>query len=408
MTRLSRIHPYPAMMADSLAVALCQRIVSRHSRVIDPFCGTARTLFAAAAVGASSVGVDTNPLALLIARAKEYRGRCRGLRRLLNDLPSHAVGHRPIGMELQPGRSVAYFGRRVEDGLASLIGAVNSAALSRGETAVAATVLSASAREASYCRLDQWKLHRLSVADRRYRARADVIRIFRRRLINALRELRSPFTAPPSRVIQGDARCLVSELERSGHLHYFDHLITSPPYGDSRTTVQYGGMASLLLGVLRHINGAGLAWAPTGTIDNACLGGSTPGGDSQALAASYWVSSHDTSATKRVGSFLSDMLHVVDQISAVMRQRGTATFVVARRRVLGRPVMLDVFLEDAFRAHGWSLAWRDTRRIAGKLTPSRVDVRGRSPGRALRRPTMREEIVVHFVKTRRRASVMRS
>src|SRR5687768_12034639 len=69
-TRLSRWHPYPAMIADDLATELASLHVRQGSRVLDPFCGSGRLLMAAAAKGASCFGYDVNPLARLLTEAK--------------------------------------------------------------------------------------------------------------------------------------------------------------------------------------------------------------------------------------------------------------------------------------------------------------------------------------------------
>ena len=70
VTRLSSIHPYPAMIADPLAEQLANEFVSTGMRVLDPFCGTGRTLLAAAARGADCIGFDVNPHAVLLVKAK--------------------------------------------------------------------------------------------------------------------------------------------------------------------------------------------------------------------------------------------------------------------------------------------------------------------------------------------------
>src|SRR5882672_1964009 len=72
-TRLNRIHPYPAMIADDFALCTAMRYVREGSVVLDPFCGTGRTLYAAASFGADCFGIDINPLAVMIARAKSVK-----------------------------------------------------------------------------------------------------------------------------------------------------------------------------------------------------------------------------------------------------------------------------------------------------------------------------------------------
>src|SRR6266540_1186769 len=82
-TRLSQIHPYPAMIADRVAIELAERFVTVGDRVLDPFCGTGRTVIAAAARGAECVGVDVNPLAVLLVRAKVSKPRPEELEGIL-------------------------------------------------------------------------------------------------------------------------------------------------------------------------------------------------------------------------------------------------------------------------------------------------------------------------------------
>src|SRR3954468_14943578 len=68
-TPFSRLHPYPAMVGDDLAFALCREYVLPGARLIDPFCGSGKFL-TAAPQAAVRVGIDVNPLAWLVTTAK--------------------------------------------------------------------------------------------------------------------------------------------------------------------------------------------------------------------------------------------------------------------------------------------------------------------------------------------------
>src|SRR5580692_1826058 len=68
-TRLSRLHPYPAMVGDELAFSLARQYVPPQASVLDPFCGSGKLLIAAEDA-AIRVGIDTNPLAWLLTKAK--------------------------------------------------------------------------------------------------------------------------------------------------------------------------------------------------------------------------------------------------------------------------------------------------------------------------------------------------
>src|SRR5213594_3721282 len=91
MTRLSRLHPYPGMIADDLALRLCRKYVKRGYRVLDPFCGTGRTLLAAAEHGGIGVGIDTNPLATLLVSAKAGPANIGVLKKLHDEIASQPL-----------------------------------------------------------------------------------------------------------------------------------------------------------------------------------------------------------------------------------------------------------------------------------------------------------------------------
>jgi hypothetical protein len=67
--RLNGVCPYFTMFKLSVP----QRIISRHRNakiVLDPFCGRGTSLYAARLHGRESIGIDNNPVAVAISRAK--------------------------------------------------------------------------------------------------------------------------------------------------------------------------------------------------------------------------------------------------------------------------------------------------------------------------------------------------
>jgi hypothetical protein len=68
-------HTYPARMHPATARALVELFCDHAPRgavVVDPFAGSGTTLVEARAAGVGALGVDLNPLAVLIARAKTW------------------------------------------------------------------------------------------------------------------------------------------------------------------------------------------------------------------------------------------------------------------------------------------------------------------------------------------------
>lgn len=68
---LDGIHPYPAKFISSIPRTLIEMFRPEHGlAVFDPFCGSGTTLSAAVDAGLPCIGVDLNPIAVLISRLR--------------------------------------------------------------------------------------------------------------------------------------------------------------------------------------------------------------------------------------------------------------------------------------------------------------------------------------------------
>lgn len=64
------IHPYPAKFIPQIPHHFIKKYSSDGDTVLDPFCGSGTTLVESMLIGRPSIGVDVNPIATLISRAK--------------------------------------------------------------------------------------------------------------------------------------------------------------------------------------------------------------------------------------------------------------------------------------------------------------------------------------------------
>jgi SAM-dependent methyltransferase len=395
------------MIADQVAAQLGQQFVTPGQRVLDPFCGTGRTLVAAAEHGAECIGVDVNPLATLLTHAKFSQPRIRILEKLLVSLPgSTSAAPRRSIQNLELGRKVEWFSPEIRRELSALISWINDACLEHHELNFVAAILSATVREVSYCRDDQWKLHRIPQEARSCFYKSPWV-VFERRLRSSLRDLVSATQLTGTlRVMTGDTRRLSEVLELYEEPRGFDVVITSPPYGDSRTTVQYGAMSAISLGILRHLRGLDLEIITGGEIDRRCLGGQAIKPNplkscSFLLRPQHWRGGTQNPARDRVYRFLWDLELCAKEIAKVLRRGGRAVFVIARRSIGGWQLKLDRFLIDAFLRQNIRLESLRTRRIEGKTTPLVINSRGHTTRKGVsskRVCTMREEYILTFRK----------
>lgn len=67
------IHPYPAKFIPQIPKTLIRELASVGDTILDPFCGSGTTLIEALRLECNAIGIDANPLACLISRAKSAR-----------------------------------------------------------------------------------------------------------------------------------------------------------------------------------------------------------------------------------------------------------------------------------------------------------------------------------------------
>lgn len=82
-------HPFPARMAPELALRALER-QSSGSKVLDPMCGSGTVLRTALASGHSAIGVDMDPLAVLMAGVWSRKTSCVGLGKAAEEIVTRA------------------------------------------------------------------------------------------------------------------------------------------------------------------------------------------------------------------------------------------------------------------------------------------------------------------------------
>ena len=85
----------------------------------------------------------------------------------------------------------------------------------------------------------------------------------------------------------------------------FDVVLTSPPYGDSQTTVQYGAASALCLSVVSRLNGFEVLSTTGAVVDGNCLGRQHRTGLDMAIDP-YWSGRSTSWEGRMVDRFLDD------------------------------------------------------------------------------------------------------
>jgi hypothetical protein len=390
------------MVADDLALSLAARYVRAGDAVLDPFCGSGR-LLAAVLQPSVRVGIDTNPLACLLTKAKLADADADVLSAMLADLHRAREITCASALCLQKCRKVEWFAPAALHELGQIVSWINVLGLADPERLLVAAALSGAARDVSFARRNCWKLHRLA-ADARANLTASAWAAFERRLHYCLQEiLRSPLPAGRTQVGLADARRLRQKEPVHSWNEAFDVVLTSPPYGDSRTTVQYGAASSLCLDFVSHIEGFEEYFAAGGSIDSRCLGGKILSvADGLGDIHRYWAGRKGTRIARSVAAFLADYAEACAGIAQCLRPGGTAVLVVGQRSTGGFRLKLDRFTADCLGSHGLVPVSIEHRRLREKWVPRRINRFARCASldrrtKGLTR-TMSNEVILAFQK----------
>ncbi len=147
-----------------------------------------------------------------------------------------------------------------------------------------------------------------------------------------------------------------------------DIVVTSPPYGDSGTTVAYGQYSRL--------SAAWLELEEPDKIDRKLMGGKTvkevSSFPSEALNnAIENIKKSDEKRAREVVSFYVDLHTSISNVAKVIKQNGYACYVVGNRKVKGVVLPTDIAVKDFFGNYGFEYVNTFMRSIPNKRMPSR-------------------------------------
>lgn len=249
-TRLNALCPYYTMYPLSFPLAILQKRARAKEWVLDPFCGRGTTNFAARLIGLPSVGIDSSPIAVAIAKSKLISEIPRRIVSECKDiLQESSIDEAPDG----PFWSLAYHEKTLQD-LCKLRKALRDDCTSKARIALRAIILGAlhgplRKREPSYFsnQCPRTFAPKPAYAARFWKNRdmkpnyVDVVGLVGRK---ASYYLEQPPREVDGFILEGDSRepSYFSSKER------FSWVITSPPYYGMKTYVQDQWLRSWFLG----------------------------------------------------------------------------------------------------------------------------------------------------------------
>lgn len=364
-------HNYPAMMIPQIAERILIKYGAGSHLLFDPYCGTGTSLVEANLKGINAIGTDLNPLARLIAKTKTTKINLQILDLYLKDFNDYMFSlmfnfNSKLSILIPEIKNIDFwFDKNVQEKLATIKAFINKIE----EESVSnffKTAFSETVRESSFTRNSEFKLFRMT-AEQMQKFNPDVFGLMQNKLARNHKGLKAFLEQ------KQNASSQVYNFNTSNEIQHIENesvdiVVTSPPYGDSRTTVAYGQFSRLANEWLDVEN--------ANQVDNNLMGGKRQkevcNFDSLALRESLEkITNTDEKRAKEVAWFYYDYQKSIQNVAKTIKKGGYACYVVGNRKVKGEVLPTDEITKDFFENQGFSCVETIIRNIPNKRMPSK-------------------------------------
>lgn len=400
-----KIHDYPAMFIPQLARKIIEEFTNEGDTILDIFSGSGTTVLESHILKRNGIGIDLNPLAILISKVKTTPiSKNEIINSYKTFLKNYDKNH---NIKIKEFANINFwFSQKTIEIFSKIYETIN---LFDDEkiTNLYKIAFSSIIRKLSYCNHNGFKMHKDKNKTKIIYTEDHILDYFHESLCKVSKGI-NDFTSlnhkVKTNIITGDSR--IQELDKQ-----VDLILTSPPYGDSRTTVAYGEFSklqSLWLGLISENEKGHIE-----NIDKELLGGKIISTDledkviykSQCLFQAITTLKHTLNLEdkkniiriKDVISFYHDLDKTIKQQSKYLKNEGIAVFVVASRTVKNIQLNTDLIISELAKEYGLKLEAIYYRSIPNKRMPHKVsatNIKGELT------PTMDKESIVILKKSK--------
>jgi hypothetical protein len=366
-TLYPNLHKYPATMLPQIGIKILKELNVKNGRLLDPYCGSGSSFASGLECGLTEMyGFDINPLAILISSVKFTKISINQLietkRELRNNLFDFLKNENNAHELPRPQITNIdfWFSKEVIENLAVIkyfIDKIENKPIKR----FFLIPFSETVRECSYTRNNEFKLFRMKEQDL-LNFNPDVIGVYFKKLEDTL-FLYSNFYYPK---LENEPKVDVQYSKFQPQDEFFDVVLTSPPYGDSRTTVAYGQFSTLSNEWL------GIDYARK--IDGMLMGGIKPKENiKKGIIADYIseISKTDSKRALEVSAFYNDLDSSIKKVARSVRKGGKSIYVVGNRTVKNIKLPTDQFIAEKLEENGFRHLTTYERALSNKAMPSR-------------------------------------
>jgi len=363
------MHTYPAMFIPQVAHRLIESYSKKGDTICDIFCGSGTALIESRLLGRNSYGIDLNPLAIFLAKVKtteidpkllsnDYFALLQRIEKIKEDQIK-----KPIFKNID-----FWFKEEAIIKLAKIKKAIKGIKNEKIRNFFMVS-FSETARLSSNTKSGEFKLVRIH-KDKLDKYNPDVVGIFRKKTEFNIKQMEEYFNNVDkntwTKIVFGDSSQNNGIKDNS-----IDCIITSPPYGDSRTTVAYGQFSRLSAQWIDIFNDPNKASG----VDNELLGGRAVKELSHTLKSTYLdqslskISKIDINRAKDVLSFYIGLEKCLKHAYKILKPNKYFCLVIGNRLVKQVRIPTDFIIAELGENIGFSCEDIIVRNIQGKRMP---------------------------------------
>jgi site-specific DNA-methyltransferase (cytosine-N4-specific) len=359
-------HIYPAMMIPQVAREILKRYNDKEFKVLfDPYCGTGTSLVEGSLFNLKTIGTDLNPLARLISKVKVQKLDIDNIVSYREKFLKFCKDEQDTAYEKPNVTNIDFWFKEKQIKELSIIKKFIDKIKDKDEQDFLLVPFSETLREVSLTRNSEFKLYRME-AEKIEKHNPKTFDLFLSKLDRNIKGYKE-YTAV-NKNYNHNVYCFNSSEDIPNDLikeQSVDIIITSPPYGDSRTTVAYGQFSTL--------SNEWLGIENARKLDSNLMGGKISNIEKTGFQPLDEIvdkiSLDKPKRAKEIWSFYRDYKKSIDNVSKLLKKDGIVAYVVGNRRVSDMELPTDEFTKYWFEKNGFKYIETIVRNIPNKRQP---------------------------------------
>lgn len=366
-SKYPNIHRYPATMLPQIGIKLLEDFNIKNGKLLDPYCGSGSSFASALEYEFEEMqGFDINPLAVLISRAKFTKVNVNAIieakRKLREDVFEYIKKEENLNKLPLPKITNMdfWFSKEVLQNL-NIIKHFIYKITDENLRNIFLVPFSETVRECSYTRNKEFKLYRMKAEDI-LNFNPDSLGLYFKKLNDVILIYSNVYFPKLDKQQNIDLNYSKFEIKEN----YFDTVLTSPPYGDSKTTVAYGQFSTLSNEFL------GIEYARK--IDRMLMGGTKSKELYTEGIIRDFINQINEQAPKRaleVSQFYNDLEKSIHNVAKSVKAGGKIFYVVGNRTVKNIQLPTDQFIAEKFEQNNFKHLVTFERALSSKAMPSK-------------------------------------